>query len=74
MNSTEAHAESRRAAEQHRLECEARTWLRLCDYDPQRIRAKLAQLEKKRGNVDKLREEMRKQWPANIQSISSAKQ
>lgn len=48
----------------HRIECEAREWLRRCRYNPQRIEELLERIGKKRGKAgaEKLRLEMRRQW------------
>jgi hypothetical protein len=56
--------------EQHRIECEAREWLRRCGFDAESIRRRLARLEEKRGDVSALREEMRRQYAAARRSAA----
>ena len=50
--------------EQFRLECEAREWLRRCDWDTVRIRAKLVAIAARRGQAgaDRLAAQMRIEW------------
>jgi hypothetical protein len=50
--------------ERHRLECEAREWLRLGYDGPQRIAELRMRITAKRGAqaAERLIEEMRKQW------------
>lgn len=52
------------AAQQYRLECEAREWLVRMERDPARIREKLAAIAKRRGQAaaDELADQMRKEW------------
>lgn len=53
---------------QHRLECEAREWLRRLGRDPKRIKAKLRRIEEVRGKdaANELAEAMRKEWSRGI--------
>jgi hypothetical protein len=50
--------------EKHRLECEARSWLRQGYTTPQLVDDLLARIATRRGQAaaDALREEMRRQW------------
>ena len=50
--------------EQHRLECEARFWLRETKGNKAAVDELIGRIEKRRGKqaADYLREEMRRQW------------
>jgi hypothetical protein len=53
-----------RVSKAWRLECEAREWLERLQRDPDKIRAKLKVIAKKRGQAasDELAAAMRKEW------------
>lgn len=53
-----------RSDEDHRRECEARSWIRQGYYYPDRVDALMADIARHRGQAaaNVLREEMRKQW------------
>ena len=50
--------------EQYRMECEAREWLRRCDWDASKIRLRLVSIAARRGQAgaDRLAAQMRIEW------------
>ena len=50
--------------EQYRMECEAREWLRRCDWDAGKIRLRLMSIAARRGQAgaDRLAAQMRIEW------------
>lgn len=50
--------------EMHRMECEARHWLRVANGDIGKINEILARIRNRRGHeaTERLRNEMRRQW------------
>lgn len=52
--------------EQHRMECEARLWLRETKGNKAAVDELIGRIEKRRGKqaADDLRDEMRRQWQA----------
>ncbi len=51
-------------SQQHLRECEARYWLKACNYDADKIKQRLDVIRSKRGKAGEqaLAAEMRKQW------------
>lgn len=58
------HAADMRSDEDHRRECEARSWIRQGYYTGGRVDALMVEIARHRGQpaADVVREEMRKQW------------